>query len=436
MRFRAAGIAAIILSMPFIALSSAQALAYAERPKAPEVDVVEVSGIIDSPTAEYLADEIRTANKRKAALLVISISSRGGLNIRTDSLLQLIHTSRTPIAVYIGPQRAQAGGSAAVLAAAAHITAIGPSGRLGPAHPTNLAVDPDSPRGKALRSATRLQILELQALRRRIGNPDEILSRSIPASQALAGRHVDYTVVGVHELLQRADGKTVTTAAGDITLRLSKDEVDIRFHKPGPWRRLLHALINPTLVYVLLVAGILLIVFEIFQPGFGVAGVTGALLLVGGAYGLIALPTALWAVVLFLAGSVLMSVDVAVDGLGPPTFAGIAGFAAGSLWMFSAPAGELRMAWWLALLGTLTAFIFFVPVMTVVRRARQPIRTVPDPALIGQTGQVRSMLNPEGYVWVGDSLWRATSEQDERIRVGEDVTITGVDGPLLTVRRA
>jgi membrane-bound ClpP family serine protease len=55
---------------------------------------------------------------------------------------------------------------------------------------------------------------------------------------------------------------------------------------------------------------------------------------------------------------------------------------------------------------------------------------------VGQPGRVRSVLNPEGFVWVADELWRARSEEGDRVRVGEDVVVSGVEGSLLRVRRS
>lgn len=439
MRLKAAALAAFLLSLPLLVPALARAesgvvATHALAEDAPVVDIIEISGLIDPPMHRYIANEIREANKEGAELLVISISSDGSLNTRTESLLRLIEASHVPVAVYVGPQRAIAGGSAAVLVAAAHIAAIGPSAKLGPAHPTNLAVRPDSDRGRALREATLTQLNELAAARGRA--PATFLDATIPASRALEERQVDYTVVSVAELLQRANGREVTTAAGTRALNLDKDAVDIRFHKPGPWPRVLHALANASLIYILLIAGALLVAFEIFQPGFGVAGVTGALLLVGGIYGVTVLPSSLWAILALTGGMALLTIDVALDGLGPPTAIGAVAVTAGSFGLFPGPAAPLRIAWWLALLGVVSALVFYVPIMTMVRRARRPIKKEADASLVGQPGQVRSILNPEGYVWVADALWRARSDDDERIRVGEDVLVTGLDGTLLKVRRA
>ena len=54
----------------------------------------------------------------------------------------------------------------------------------------------------------------------------------------------------------------------------------------GPIRRILHAVSTPTAVYVLVVLGLWFLVFELTQPGWGIAGLGGILALGLGAYGL------------------------------------------------------------------------------------------------------------------------------------------------------
>ncbi|MGZ4145892.1 MAG: NfeD family protein, partial [Actinomycetota bacterium] len=73
-------------------------------------------------------------------------------------------------------------------------------------------------------------------------------------------------------------------------------------------------------------------------------------------------------------------------------------------------------------------------VMTVVRRARKPIGAEVKAELIGEGGEVRSMLNPEGFVLVEGELWRARSEDGSRMRVGIPVTVSRIDGTVLIVR--
>jgi membrane-bound serine protease (ClpP class) len=269
------------------------------------------------------------------------------------------------------------------------------------------------------------------------GDPGAFLDRTLGANASLDARAVDFITPSVAELLRLSDGRTVTTAGGSVTLRLRSDEVVVRFLKPGPIRGLLHTFANASLVYMLLLSAAMLIAFEAFQPGFGVAGVTGIVLLAAAAYGLTVLPVGILGLALFVAGVLLLGLDVAINGLGAPTIAGSALAAYGSLTMFPAPAGALGVPGWLVALGLVALGIFFVPVMTLVRRSRlDPEQQRAARALVGQPGRVRSVLNPEGFVWVADALWRARSDDGARLPVGEDVVVTNVEGALLRVKRS
>jgi membrane-bound serine protease (ClpP class) len=308
---------------------------------------------------------------------------------------------------------------------------------LGPIHPAELSIDPRSSEGRAARVDESALASSLARERGRAGDPAMILDRSLGANASRNAGLVDEVVPSVAELLRRADGRTVQTSAGAVTLRLKSDEVDVRFFKPGPIRGLLHTFATtPALVYVLLLSGAMLVAFEVFQPGFGIAGVTGALVLAGAIYGMTILPVGIIGALAFAAGIALLTVDVALNELGLATIAGAGLLTYGSLALFPAPAAALGIPGWLAGAGTASALIFFVPVMTLVRRSRRDPETQQAArALVGMPGQVRSMLNPEGFVWVADALWRARSEDGSRMRVGEDVVVTATDGVLLRVRR-
>jgi membrane-bound serine protease (ClpP class) len=107
---------------------------------------------------------------------------------------------------------------------------------------------------------------------------------------------------------------------------------------------------------------------------------------------------------------------------------------AGSFLLLPNGADPVRLSPWLIGFAVASSLIVFVPVMTLVRRARHPIATQTKKLLLGEDGQVRSMLNPEGFVWVDGELWRARSEDGRRMRVGEDVVVTGIEGTVLIVR--
>src|SRR5205085_1544059 len=74
--------------------------------------------------------------------------------------------------------------------------------------------------------------------------------------------------------------------------------IEIRFSKLPLLASLMHTVASPSVAYLLLLAGLLLIVFEFYTAGVGIAGVVGAGCLVLAAFGLSVLPVHWWAVAL------------------------------------------------------------------------------------------------------------------------------------------
>jgi membrane-bound serine protease (ClpP class) len=415
------------------ALVSMPLAARAETPKGPVVDVVEIAGVIDRPIAKYAMEQIAKAEKNNDELLVFEVDSLGGLKVSDDQVLaplvRRIRDARIPIAVHIGPRSARAEGLLLYMAAAANIASIGPSGRIGSPHPIDLA-EPNH--------ATRVE--EFEALRSLAVSRGRSITTDaftrLGANEAVDRGYADLVVPSVADLLERINGRNVTTGAGPKQLNLPSKETIIRFSQPGPIRRLMHTFANPTLLYIVLIAGALLVVFELFQPGFGVAGVTGGILLLAAAYGLTVLPVRWYGLLLLCLGLVLLTVDVALDAIAAPTIVGTIALILGSLLLLPNNADPVRLSPWLIGFVVAGTLIVFVPVMTVVRRARSPIAGAARAQLIGEGGEVRSMLNPEGFVMVDGELWRARSEDGTRMRVGEPVTVSTIDGTVLVVRAA
>lgn len=366
----------------------------------PVVDVVEIAGVIDRPIERYLLERIDDAERREVELLVFQVDSLGGLKLarqgEVTKLEAAIAGSSVPVAIHIGPRDARGEGVVVGMMRAADIKTVGPSARIAPV-----------PGGA-----------------------------SFGATASVERGLADFVAAGVADVLLKSDGKSVQTPGGTRVLSLPKDQIIVRFLQPGPIRRLLHTFSNPTLAYIMLIAGLLLIVFELSQPGFGVAGVTGGLLVMATAFGFTVLPVRAWALAALLAGVVLMTVDVFRDAIAWPTIVGAAGLLAGSVWLYPGGSDATRLSPWVIGSSVAAAVIMFVPVMTVVRRAQNPIATQVKRALIGEHGEVRSMLNPEGFAMVDGEIWRARSEDGSRVRVGEPVVVASVDGTVLIVRPA
>jgi membrane-bound serine protease (ClpP class) len=226
-------------------------------------------------------------------------------------------------------------------------------------------------------------------------------------------------------------GFEVTRADG-ATARLSVDPVTatIRFNNQGLLGRLLHTVSTPTLAYLLIVTGIVALLFEWFQPGFGVAGICGVVLAALGAYGLTVLPTQWWALALVVAGLLLLALDLALGSLGAVTVAGTLALAAGSWWLYQGPEA-VGLATWLIALVVAASVVFFVFIMTPVLRAQGVQTRASMASVAGSTGVVRSVLNPQGHVFVGGVLWRAQAPDEAgQVRTGTAVRVTGAADEL------
>jgi membrane-bound serine protease (ClpP class) len=420
---------------------SADAQVDARTPATADVRRVEVlplrAGLIDPPVVAQIADILDLAAREGAELVVLQFDAPGGVSVDTVAVAARIAASPVPVAVSIGPigSAPRAAGAAAAVLLAAHVRAVAPDATVGPLVPLDLReLDAPAPDPVALVTGTP------RLAGSRDAAPDaamlEVLARMVDGAvdaDALVAAGLARVTTGIEPLLVELDGQRVLTSAGEVELRLRPDEVQVRFHSLGLVRRMLHAAATAPFVYLLLVVGLGMLLFEVFQPGFGVAGLAGVITTVIGVVGAFILPVRWWAVALVVLGLLLYAVDTAIAGFGPVTALATAAFASGSWWFYAAPA--LQLPAWLVASATLSALIFFVLVMTTVLRAQAGPEGTDVAELIGRTGVVRSVLNPEGHVFIDGALWRARAVGDGSavVRVGTSVRVEDVDGPVILV---
>jgi membrane-bound serine protease (ClpP class) len=383
-------------------------------------------GFIDPPVTAQIADVLELAADQGSELVVLQYSSPGGVSVDLEEVVDLLRSSTVPVAVLVGPLGvgAEAGGAAGLLWLAADIRAVAADGSVGPLDPLDLA-DRDV-------AASTWVAAELERIGADPALLDRLLTEEVPSDDLVDAGAVTLTAQGLEPLLVDLDGRTVATAAGERTLTIRGDELEVRFHSLGLLRRLLHAATTAPFIYLLLVVGLGMLLFEVFQPGFGVAGLAGLITVAIGVFGLTVLPVTWWAVALVVLGLLLYALDTAMAGFGPVTLAATAAFAVGSWFFYDAEA--LQLPWWLVAATTVAAFAFFVFVMTSILRAQAGPEGVSVDDLVGKSGIVRSVLNPEGHVYIDGALWRARwTGETRRAKVGTPVRVHGVDGPVILV---
>ena len=94
-----------------------------------EVDVFEVSGLIDRVVAKGIERAIERSSNNGAQALILQVNSRGAVidEARMTELLLAIRDSSLPIAMWVGPSGARAHGWAAQMLAVVDVSAMAPN---------------------------------------------------------------------------------------------------------------------------------------------------------------------------------------------------------------------------------------------------------------------------------------------------------------------
>ncbi|QBI19449.1 hypothetical protein ER308_07700 [Egibacter rhizosphaerae] len=457
---RALGAAALVAGLLLALWPSIAAAESDSGEGGSQVEVVQVEGPLDGRIVGQIEDALERAREADAQVLVLELDSPGALRTDALALAERIDASEVPVVAWIGPAGAEATGGVAVVAQSAHVLAMSPASVLGGAGAVDLAdadrdavpePDPDEAervadvlgdyaddRGRdpdlARDMVTGGAVVALGP-----GEPTDVDPDALPwavdpdaatmgsDAELLDAGALDVAAGELPDVLAAVDGAEVMTAGGERTIAIDPGGAEVRFDNLGVWDAILHGVTDPTLAYLLVVGGLLAILFEVFQPGMGVPGIAGAGLLAAGAWGLWVLPVAWWALLLLLIGLALLAVDLAIGGFGLVTAGGTAALALGSWQLFSGPP-PLQPVGWAVALVVVFCVVFFVAIMTGVLRAQGQQALAGAEDAVGDTGVVRSMLNPEGHVFVDGKLWRARAPEDVgKVPTGTSVRVTGLD---------
>jgi len=388
--------------------------------------VVQLNGLLDPSNAALIQSSLHEAATERVSLLVFQLDGSGGIDVDSAALARAVTASPVPVAVWVGPSGGGARGASALLALAAGYTSVAPGAHIGPLIP----IDFDHP-------SNRGPVLSGEAAN------DAIAHRHLSGKQALAAGVVEGNDPTLFQFIVGLDGRVLHTSTGDVRMSTKKtvgvglnrqvqaNQV-VSFRKLSLTQQLTHTLNVPWVAYFLFVAGLALILFEFYTAGIGVAGVVGAVALVGGCFGFSHLPVALWAVGLLLLGIFGLAVDLQAGGLGPWTFIGGASLIAGSLWLYDG-AAALDPAWWVLVLVCGATLLFVLSGMTAMVRSRFSTPTIGREELIGEMGTAEVGVDPDGVVRVRDALWRARTNRATPIAAGDSVRVVAVEGVLLEV---
>ena len=428
--------ALLILVVGCLTLVSGQAFSQ----PAPEqtIDIISVSGAIDPQISEYLITRLEEAQEDDVHAAVIQLDTPGGLDVSMRDIVQEILASEVPVVVWVAPRGARAASAGTFIAYAADLTFMADSTELGAATPINLG-------GEMPEALERKVVNDAAAFLRELGidqghDPEwaeeaVVDGAALGATEAAERGVVNGLASSLGDLLRAMDGQVVEAGDGEVTLETWNEaeatpSVAARFQEPNLLQRLLHSVTTPDVAYLLLLIGMFGLIFELYNPGIGLAGIIGAIALLLGFYALSVLPTNWAGVLLIVLAVAFLVVDLHTAGLGAWTVGGILGLVAGALILFSGDALDVSIgAIVAAVVGSL---LFFISVMTAALRVRLRKPITGEEGLIGTIAEAKTDIAPEGTVVTKGALWRART-METGIAAGEKVEVKATEGLVLLV---
>jgi membrane-bound serine protease (ClpP class) len=234
---------------------------------------------------------------------------------------------------------------------------------------------------------------------------------------------VDMIAPSLPALLRQADGYK-TVPRGFVLHTGGAQIVNV---SPGFFTRFLSTLIDPNIVSLLFLAGIVGLGFELFHPGIVIPGAFGAICMITALFGFSVLPLSWSGLMLVLFGAALLVIDAHVTSHGALTLSGLVALCIGLITLFHNAGTPYHTNTWAIISITVVLGGLWAFAMTKAIAVRRRPPSVGPQEIVGLEGVVRD----GGLVFVRGELWRASSPQP--LHKGQRVRVQSIDGLTLAV---
>ncbi len=409
-------------------------LGTASPAEAQRVLVVDLGTVVHPLTREIVAEGLRQAAEAGDAAVVLKINTPGGLLESTNEIVQSILASPVPVITFVTPSGGRAASAGFIILVSADIAAMSPGTNTGAAQPV-LAM------GGELKGTMKQKIendtaASLRAVTDKRGRNSELAVKAVLESEsyteqdALDASLIEVIATDVHDLLAQVDGRTVIRFDGtEQTLRLAGAVT--YDYVPNLRQRILIPLINPSVALMVLVVGLIGVYIEFSNPGLIVPGVAGGILVIVGLMALSLLPINFAGAALILLAVVFFVVEAMTPVNGILATGGVIAMILGIVILVDTDVPELQIGWGPAAAITLPfAAISVFLLQLAIRSFRYKVASGTE-AMVGELGEARTAVDPDGTVFVHGEYWKARSASP--IGAGEKIRIVAVDGMTLEV---
>lgn len=436
----------------------------AAPPAAPRPMVAQITldGPIGPAAAEYFDDASKRAVADGAAAIMLRLDTPGGL---ADSMRQIIAgmlASKVPVLVYVAPGGARAASAGTYILYAGQVAAMAPATHLGAATPVSLGgatplplprageqpaaggsvakdelpAGDDAESNKVMNDAVAY-IRSLAQLRGRNAAWAEQAVRgaaTLTASEAAQQHVIDFVATDVADLLAQSDGRKVQVGEREVTLHLKGAAV--HEYAPGARTRFLAIITNPTIAYLLLLAGIFGLVLEATHPGALLPGIAGGICLLVGLYALQLLPVNYAGLALMALGVGLLVAEAVNPSVGAFGIGGLVSFVVGSVMLMNTAVPGYAVNLGVIAGIAVCAAALLALILWLVFRARRARPFTGDAAMLADFGELLEPVGAGGEAWmlVRGERWRV--QCDTALPAGARVRVVSRQGLLLRVEPA
>ncbi|MFQ6134357.1 MAG: nodulation protein NfeD [Nitrososphaerales archaeon] len=403
----------------------------------PNLPVVSLEGSITTMSVELVKEALSSASA-SATPVILTINTPGGNLDATFEIIEAIERAEVPVIGYVYPSGSTAWSAGTYILLSTHIAAMAPHTLLGSAQPVSVqplgGAEPIDDT-KVLNALTAFMVEKA-----RMHGRNETAARlfvlenlNLSAEEASRDGVIDILASSMPELLEMLDGTVVDTAQGPYSFRT----LDAKTVKWSPSLRIfaLQVLSEPMVSYLLFIIGIYALIFGVTSPGYG-GEVLGAIFIILGIIGLGFTEANIGALILIGIGAVLLVAELFAPGFGLLGGGGFFCMVLGGILLIPPGPWVVSLEWLNRLLITILvvpaiagAFFIFAAYKIIQARRRRPfIRGV-----VGGFAEAADELSSEktGFVVYKSEYWRAKSSVP--IKRGAKVKVVRKDGSLLYV---
>lgn len=391
---------------------------------------VTINGTIGPATFDLLKRAQSKVSESSCSSLLLLIDTPGGSLGEARKIVSLVLDSPHPVLCLVAPEGGRAGSAGALIQQSCHYTGALPNTTIG-------AATPILSFGQDLESDLKNKVIAdmvswSEQLAERYGRNKKVVREFITEAKVISGQEalslnvIESFSESKREFLEGAFDREILLKQGEIAKisigNLVEYKRDLRF-----W--ILDLLTDPQWAYLIFLASLALIYFEITHPGTFLPGIFGSMGLIVSLITFEKLDVQWAGVSLIVLGFLLFLLEVFIPSFGILGVGGIVALFLGSVFLYDPVMTQGGVPLPL-IFGVVTALSLVLFGIVYLLWSTKKLQGQASHELVGKSAKIERRISAIRYqVSIEGELWRYESEQE--LEPGDQVVIKSVKGLTL-----